>query len=131
MTRKDVMNRLTKEGVNVPTNFCEMALENMVNGRVALTEKDIEGAFQIANFWKQYAMKDPQKEYGKLMMKIIMSLYRIHCVAISTHTDTRSYIGNTVSVDRNREIFRDSVTTVLSLRGNASFVGTSSKYKFI
>lgn len=129
MKRRDVMQRLIKEGVNVPNDFCQIAAENMVNGRVSLTEKDIVEAFRIANFWKK-AMKDPT-EYSKLMMKIIMNLYRIHCVALSTHKDTKAYIGNTISVDESLPMFEDDVTTVMSLRGNASFVGTSSKYKFI
>ena len=118
--------------LEVPENFTEIVKSSMRQGDIMrVTKKDLVELKKILNFWKKAVFID-NEAYTRFAIANLISLMRIHCVAVSTNSELSSYVGKFGGINRDSYVFKESyvVTTVMSLKGKATFVSCPSKYHF-
>lgn len=121
---RGVAKQLVQLEINVPDDFTQRVIENGYIGPIS--SSDVKEIMKIARFWKPYITED---SYDDFVIWMVMRIFKIHAFAINSNPNSGFFIGN--HAKRNdAPIMRELVTTVLSTGGKASFVDTSSKFKF-
>ena len=122
-------------GFDLPDNFESIIKKELREGDIMrLSRRDLKELKKILTFWRKNVFID-KEAYQKFAIASLVSLIQIHCVAISTNPELRSYVGRFGGIDDEADVFKETyvVTTIMSTGRNgtnASFSNCPSKYRF-